>query len=77
MSKKDKEFGEWKGTCLVPNKVSVKRFEKGLIIKERNKEAERISMPLGTKITDMTDAINDYYSNVEGCKTNERRENNK
>lgn len=66
MAKKDKEFGEWKGTCLISGKLSIKRFEKGFIIKERGSDiTDRIHYPLGTKTEDMTDIINDYYNNLK------------
>ena len=51
MSKKekDKEFGKWQGTCLLPKKYSLKRFEHGFIIKNlKTKEIIRKSYPNST-----------------------------
>ncbi len=69
MTKNDKEFGKWIGTCLISGKLSIKRYEKGFIIKERGSDiTDRIRYPMGTKVHDMTDMINDYYANLKENK---------
>jgi len=61
MAKNDKEFGEWIGTCLVPRKASIKRFEHGFIIKNlKTKEEIRESHPETTS-EDMTHKIAQNY----------------
>jgi len=64
MVKKDKEFGDWEGTLQVVGKLVIRRFEKGITVKE-GMITQRIHMPLGTKSQDVTDIVNDYYTNSQ------------
>jgi len=71
MVKKDKEFGEWVSTVLIQGKLSIRRFERGIVVKDfcsDIKIIDRICMPLGTKAQDTTDLINDYYNNLKSNK---------
>lgn len=62
MAKKDKEFGEWKSTLLVPNKISIKRFEFGITVKEKGSDITlRNRFPDGTTSSDATDILEEYY----------------
>lgn len=66
MAKKDKEFGKWKATCSLSNKLFIKRYEFGFVLKERGSLiTDRIHYPLGTKTKDMSDLINDYFDNLK------------
>ena len=42
MAEKDKEFGEWQETCMINGKLSIKRFKKGLVIKEKGSLTEQL-----------------------------------
>ena len=61
MGKKDKEFGEWKGTTVICGKVSIKRYKYGFTIKERGKEEQRIKFDRETNYHDMANEVNTFY----------------
>ena len=61
MAKNDKEFGKWKSTIQIPNKLTILRYEFGIIIKEKGKEEERVPYPTGATWKDGCDYLNDYY----------------
>lgn len=64
MAKNDKEFGKWKSTTLVPRKISIKRYEFGIIVKEGD-FTDRTRMPKGTSYHDVSSILNDYYANTK------------
>ena len=63
MVKRDKELGEWKGTCVISGKLSIKRFEYGFTIKKRGESiTEKTKFDRKTTTKDMTAIINNYYN---------------
>ena len=74
MAKTDKEFGVWKGTCLIPRKLSIKRYERGFVVRNlKEKTTQRILSELDTTPYDMGHQV-DYNLRILNQKQTRQNE---
>jgi len=60
MTKKDKEFGEHKGTCVLCGSCSIRRYQKGFTLKPFGKELQRIPYDRDTTYKDLSNEVEKY-----------------